>query len=329
MKKLLTLVLALAAMCLSACNYAAVDSANITEKGIKQYEEQKLNAAMATFQTASERDPNNAKPLYYMALIDIAYHDYQAAIPRLNQATGIRPDAPIYWHTLGRAYALLAEQQTTDGLYDEAVVSYSNCVRAEIKATKVDPFYAEAQLQQARCHVGAEEFQDAVDAYEASIRSNPKFKTPEGVTANYVELGQLYLKFGFIAEAFLVLNNGLLNNIGDAQLEAAEADALFEMKRYDEALGHYKSAIKILEKSGESRLHSLNAMYGAGETCFEMAKIAKSKGHDRTAYDTYNEAKKYYESYVESALSESEKLRRSGALSKIKDIEEILNSVSI
>lgn len=329
MKRTLHFVLIPIILLMSGCNYAAVDSANIADKGIKLYESGNLNKAMSVLQSAVDRDPNNDTAIYWMAMIDMDYHDYKAAIPRLNEAAGIYPEQPLYWYTLAKAHALQAEQQFLANEKDASAVSYGECVKAAEKASKLDPFYAEAQLQAARCHVGAGEYRDAVEAYAQSIQSNPVMKSPQGVTEHYIELGRLYTRFGFHQEAESVLGNGLLHNAGDGQMESAMGDVLFDMKNYMGALAHYETAYKFLESSGESMLRALDAMYGAGCACFELALIEKEKDQIREYVEQLEVAKKWFERYAENANVDTENLRRAGALAKISDIEEILKEMNI
>ena len=328
MKSFFRSVLILGSLLMFGCNYAAVDSANVAEKGIKLYESGNLNKAMSTLQSAVDRDPNNDIALYWMARIDMDYRDYQAAIPHLNEAAGISPEQPLYWFTLAQAHAQQAEQQFLDNQMDAAVVSYGECVKAADKASKLDPYYAEAQLQAARCHVGAGEYNDAVDSYTQAIMSNPVMKSPQGVTEHYVELGKLYTRFGFHREAESVLEDGLLHNAGDGQMESAMGDVLFDMKNYRGALAHYEMAYKFLDKSG-SMLRALDAMYGAGAASFELALIEKDKAQIREYTEKLEVAKSWFERYAEHATVDTEKLRRAAALAKISEIDDILKELNI
>lgn len=315
---------------LSGCNMAAVESNEQTEKGVKLYEQKAYPKAMQVLQMASERDPNNDLPLYYMALIDMEYfHDFGKAVEELKQATGILADSALYWHKLGEAYYGLAEQQVFDRLKEEAGASYTACIRSEREAIKIDRYYAEAQLQQARCHVGLEEFSEAAEAYEASIRSNPLLKSQDQVTVHYKELAELYADFGFQGKAVTVLTNGLANNMDDGQLESVLGDVLADMGRYDEALAHYDAAYRLLDEQAESKLYTLSALFGAGQVNYELARQKRANGEFRKAFDYYSEARTWYQRYADRAVTESEKIRRAGALQKIKEINEIMKEENI
>ena len=326
MKHLMMLCLFAVTGLMTACNYAAVESQNLVEKAIKQYETKNYKLATATFQNAIDRNPNNDTAYYYMALIDMNYKDFKPAAQKLNQAIGIEPESALYWYTLGMANAGQAEQLTD---VNEADAMYYECVRAMNHAVQIDPHYAEASLQKARCHVGSRKYDDAAAAYEASIRSNPKLKSEQNTTVNFTELGQLYARFGFYNKAMSVLSNGFLINMDDAQLEAALADVLFEMQRYQEALTHYESALKHLDKQGDTKLHAVAAMWGAGLCSLEMAREAMKSNQQRKAFDHYNNAKKSLTDYVDNAHMDSEKIRKADAAAKIKDIEDILKDESI
>lgn len=319
----------LCAFLASACNYASVESASLVEKGIKQYEAKSLNKAMATFQTAIDRDSSNDKAHYYMALIDMNFRDYTAAIQKLDLAVGCAPDIPVYPYTLGLAYSEKAEELVANGSLDEAEAAYNSCVKSMKKAIALDPFYAEAQLQQARCHIGVKEYSEAVDAYEASIRSDPMLKTSKGTALHYKELGMLYARFGFFSLAVTVLSNGILNNVTDGSLEITVANVMFEMERYEEAFAHYNAANANLENKGESRIVALPALLGAAMSQYAIAKQMSKSDKQRNALDHFIEAKKWFDLYVQAAVNDEENIRRADAVARIKEIDEILSGEEI
>ncbi|MBR4984583.1 MAG: tetratricopeptide repeat protein [Proteobacteria bacterium] len=328
-KRLLVVFVGLV-LILCGCNMAAVESNEQTEKGIRLYEQKAYPKALQVLQMASERDPNNDLPLYYMALIDMEYfHDYGKAIQELQQATGILADSALYWHKLGEAYYGLAEQQMLNRQKEDAGASFTACIRSEHEATKIDKYYAEAQLQEARCHVGLEDFDRAVEAYEASIRSDPTLKSSDNVTVHYKELAELYADFGFQGRAVSVLTNGLAINMNDGQLEVVLGDVLADMERYDEALAHYEAAYRFLDESGESKLYTLSAMFGAAKVNYDLARQMRARGEFRKAFDYYSEARTWFTRYADRAVTEAEKIRRAGALLKIKEINEIMKEENI
>ncbi len=315
---------------LSGCNMAAVESNDLTEKGVRLYEQKTYPKAMQMLQMASERDPSNDLPLYYMALIDMDYfHDYGKAVQELKQATGILADSALYWLKLGEAYYGLAGQQVFDRQKEDADTSYTDCLRAVREAVKIDKYYAEAYLQQARCHIGLGEFDRAAEAYEESIRSNPLLKSADQVTVHYKELAELYSDFGFQNKAVSVLTNGLANNMDDGQLETVLGDVLADMGRYNEALAHYDAAYRLLDESAESKLYTLSALFGAARVNYELARQMRANGEYRKAFDYFAEARTWFTRYSDRAVTDAEKIRRASALKKIKEINEIMKEENI
>ena len=309
--------------CSCACNYASLESESLTDEGIKYYETKNLSKAMATFQTAVDRDLNNDRAHYQMALIDMDYRDYKAAVPRLNQAIGVR-DMPLYWYTLGLAHKGDGDTLVANGNAEEALASYTSCVYAMQQAVKRDTYYAEALLVQGQCHIALGEYDDAIEALETSIRANPNLIMKDGTVSNYDELGRLYLKFGFFEEAVVVYAGASLNNPGEPYLEIGLAEVLLRLERNEEALTHFKLAYQQLEKKGDSKILELPAMLGAARSTEALAKEQADKKEFIKAREKYIDAKDWYQRFADSALIDSEKLRRAEALAHIKDIDEIL-----
>ncbi|GEM_PF-3763831 len=308
---------------LNACNYASLESDSLTDEGIKYYETKNLSKAMATLQTAVDRDSNNDRAHYQMALIDMDYRDYKAAVPRLNQAIGVR-DMPLYWYTLGLAHKGDGDTLVANGDANGALASYTSCVYAMQQAVKRDTYYAEALLVQGQCHIALEEYKEAVVALEASIRANPMLMIKDGTVSNYDELARLYMKFGFLEEAVVVYVGASFNNPGEPYLEIGLADVLLRLERNEEALAHFKLAYQQLEKKGDSKILELPAMIGVARSNEAIAKNMADKKDFIKAREKYIDAKDWYQRFADSALIDSEKIRRAEALAHIKDIDEIL-----
>ena len=313
------------------CNLASVESGHILEKGIQQYNSHQYDQALATFQDAVTRDPNNDQAVYYMGLIDLYYHDYDQARQKFEQAIGLN-NMPVYWFHLGMSQQGLAKSQFDAGQFEASEATYLKCVYSMSQAVETDKWYDEAWLEMAHCHLGAREYADAAEAFKNSIESNPVYKNADGVTANYKELGELYAKFGFYNEATKVLTNGLMNNPGDGQMETSLADVLFADNSLDEAAAHYKGAQKTLTLIDPSKQKALNALFGAGCVYYEMARqtiikyedfnsLLQNENDTATVMDNLNESRKWFGLYSDAAISDTEKIRRSDALHKMKSID--------
>lgn len=324
-----TLIIALMTCLSMGCNSAEMESNRHLKEGIQSYEKKIHDKATQSFQNALNRYSNNHQAYYYMALIDMDYHDYTAAIRRLNDAIGYESGWPHYYYQLALAHYGEAQQQQLTSETGHDFANYMECVRVLDKATNIDPYYAEAHLQKARCYIGLNDYLAAVSAYEKSIQSNPFLRNEDGMTIHYKELGELYMSFGFYKEATKVLTNGILNNPDDGQLETAFAYIYMAMKDYQSALAHFEGAYKLLEKTTDSKLHTLSAMFGVGIANYELAKVDHAEGKLRESFDHYAAAQKWLTQYANLAVIQEEELRRAGALAKLMEIQEILKEENI
>lgn len=327
---IVALILFITATCTClGCNSAEMESNSHLNDGIRSYEKKIHDKATQSFQNAINRYPNNHKAYYYMALLDMDYRDYTNAKKNLQLAIGYAPKEPIYHFKLAIANTGEAQNYQLMGDSNMAYASYQQCINALDKVISIDKYYAEAHLQMARCYIGIGNYLSAVTAFEKSIEADPFLENEEGATVHYKELGELYTSFGFYKEAINVLTNGILNNTDDGQLETTLAYVYLGMKEHLNALAHFEGAYKLLNKTAESKLHTLSAMFGIAIANYEMGKINYQEGNLREAFDRYANAKKWFGDYIHLAVTQEEELRKAGAVAKIQEIEEIMKEENI
>ena len=318
-------------LCASAagCQVGKTASRQQTEKAVKSFKENKFDSATAALRQALDKDPNNAEAYYWLARIDMKYKDFKNAQLNLQTAIGIDPNNVGYSAELIEVHKAQGEYFESEGLFDEAIGAFAACARVADEHIGRDPFDARSQLNRARCLRQSREYAASVEAYEASIRANPFLRNELGQTEHYKELAELYKNFGFYAEAVRVLNNGILNNVGDGVLEIALADVLREKGDYHDALAHYERAEQFMIDKEVTMLNAASAMYGAGMAAYELARIEENSQHLRDSGDLFIKSKKWLSKYIENAHAFDERFRKAQALQLIKIIDGKLAKDSI
>lgn len=107
------------------------------------------------------------------------------------------------------------------------------------KAVSLDPAYAPSSLLMARLLMD----RGKTDAAEILTRRVLE-KAPDSAAGNEL-LGRILLKQGKAADSETILTAAIKHNSRDARLQWALADTQSVLKRYEEALKHYRRAIKL------------------------------------------------------------------------------------
>ena len=330
MKHWIYAVLALCVLCCACSDYDNVEADALFKHGVKLYEAKNLNKAAEELTKSLARNPNNDKALYYLARIDMSFRDYQPALQKLEEASGIRPEDSLYPYTAAMAHKEHAEYLRNEKKQlDLAFNEDAACILYMKKAIELDPFYAEAWLNKARCHVNLGEYDDAAESYGKAIQADPFLHNAQGVTEHYKELGELYAKFRFYDQAARILHNGHANNPKDVALVITEADVLRKMNSNDEAMALYEFAIKVAQDEKAANAVSLQAFYGAGLLLYDMARRAESTNQIRQANDFYAASRKWFSDFASAVTSEMDNFRRTQASLKVREINAILSNEAI
>jgi tetratricopeptide (TPR) repeat protein len=132
------------------------------------------------------RELNGSSPELFAAqgTLDLARHDFAAALKSGRQALALDPENARY-------YGIVGDAQIELGMYDEAIESYQEMV------DRRPDFASFARVSHARELYGDPE--GAIEAMEFALRSGSG--VPENTAWAYVQLGDLWLGLGDLEEA--------------------------------------------------------------------------------------------------------------------------------
>jgi len=326
MRIFLQLVLALS---LAGCDYAKVESNNLTSQGMKYYNQGNMIQAMNAFRSAITKDPNNDQPLYRLAQLEITQHNYDEAKAHLESCISLRPDVAQYYYMLGTAqYEEAVSLPDTEEAQTPKERLLMKCISSFKQAIKLDPAYAEAHLRLGRCYLANDQFEEAVIAFEDSIKENPTLKSSEknGSAVAFKELGMLYANYGFYDKATTVFSQGIMHNLGDFQLEIEFANVLQDMGQYEEAVGHYETAYNFIVSQKIDVQQALPAMFGAGMTHYQFARQAAKQTKTRESNDEYDKAQTWFKRFVANASTDELRAQKMAANAYITEIDKILKN---
>ncbi len=329
MKRFFTVFAILSTMlCLSGCDLAKVESTNLTAKGMKLYQQGSTLSAMQAFTEALRKDPNNDQALYRLAQLEMTQKNYGDAKTHLDQCISLRPNIAQYWYMLGKAeYDEAQEYEKEATLADTRSKLYHKCTESFSKAVELDPAYAEAHLRLARCFLGNAKFEDAVIAFETSIRQNPHLKTTGkfGTAVAFKELGILYANYGFYESAEAVFMSGILANPGDVELETEFANVYQDRGKFGEAAAHFEAAYESLTSQGGATYYILPAIFGAGVAHYSIAQDFIKNGKEREGHDELAKAETWFSKFVMNASTEEVQAQKVAAAAYLEGIRKLLD----
>ncbi len=317
------------ALSLAGCDYAKVESNTLTAQGMKYYNQGNAIQAMNAFRTAITKDPNNDQPLYRLAQLEITQHNYDEAKSHLESCISLRPDVAEYYYMLGTAqYEEAMSLPDTEDAQISKERLLTKCIASFKQTVDLDPAYAEAHLRLGRCYLANDQFEEAVLAFEASIKENPHLISSEknGAAVAFKELGMLYANYGFYDKAIAVFSSGIQHNLGDFQLEIEFANVLQDMERYEEAVMHYETAYSFITSKDIDIQQALPAMFGAGMTHYQFAMQAAKQTKTRESNDEYEKAQKWFKRFVANAATDDVRAQKQAANAYITEIDKILKN---
>jgi tetratricopeptide (TPR) repeat protein len=169
---------------------AAADAGVLLAQAILAYDDRRYDQAMQLLERVLERDPRNARALYYQGLVHLARQRADLAIEPLEKARAIRPGDVFIRYQLGVAYFTL-------GLYDQADPILSE-VFAEQPGLDALGYYVGFLRYRKQDYAGA------VTAFEAGRVTDPNLRQLAGFYKG-LALGVL----GLSDQAIAALNDSL------------------------------------------------------------------------------------------------------------------------
>jgi tetratricopeptide (TPR) repeat protein len=197
----------------------------------------------AVWSNAARVSPNYWAPQYNTALELIKVKQYERARGLLERAISLKPDEPIIFDALGRAYlgtgdltaaqtnikrALELNPEMFESLNNLGTVyfeakDYANAEKYFTDALRANPQATATRYNLARCFARAGQYEKAAREFEQVLRSSP------GDAEAYYELGLVYERMGRARDALQSFERGL--QLTDSQ-ELAEkiSKSLRELK---------------------------------------------------------------------------------------------------
>jgi tetratricopeptide (TPR) repeat protein len=210
-------------------------------KGLKEMWQENYVAALALFQKAKEKNPQDANIWSRLGYCYRNLGRYQDAIESFKQAIRIKPDYALAHFSLGVTYDNL-------GRYQDAIESCKQAIR-------INPDYAEAHFSLGVTYDNLGLYQDAIESFKQSIRIKPDF-----AGAHYV-LGNAYGELGRYQDAIESFKKAIRIKPDDAVIHYGLGDAYSELGRYQDAIESFKQAIRIKPDLAEAHADLGNA-YG-------------------------------------------------------------------
>ncbi len=209
-------------------SFAQTTAKEWIDKAEKEFNEGKYKEAAVAYDKASLLDPKNQRAFYQAGWCYNDLDKFENAIDRLKKAIALNQKDHLAWQELGYAY-----KKTTK--YDLALNSLN-------KAIAIKPDYALAYKQLGDVYQNLNKDAEAIAAYKTCYENDS-----ENDDACY-NLGYIYNGQGAYENALEWLNKAnaikpgvdVFNEIGYAN---------YKLKKNDEAINAYKSALKINEKN--------------------------------------------------------------------------------
>ena len=197
----------------------------------------RFDAAERRFRRAATLDPDDAAPLVDLSRLRIAQQRFDEAEEYLRRALELAPGDPVVLQNV-------AEALRKHGRHEEAIESY----RAVLA---IDPEFAMAHAGMGDALFRLERYEEAIESLDRSVSLHP---IPPTATARLVLMGTAARALGRSEAGVRYFERAVEIEPDNAEALDHLAMARFEQKRYEEALGLYRTLLEARPDS--ARTHS-------------------------------------------------------------------------
>jgi tetratricopeptide (TPR) repeat protein len=245
---------------LSAAMRTKNDSVVMTNYGAVLAELGRFDEALAYFDTAIARKPNNTWAVYNRGNVLKKLHRAEDALASFDQAIALQPD---FVEALNNRGIILMELRR----FDEALASFDNVIRLR-------PDYVRAFNNKGNILMELQRFEDALASYDKAISLSP------GFAEAFNNRGITLQKLGHLDEALASYNKSIELKPDNTEAFTNRGNVLREFNRLDDALVSYHEAITIEPTNAEAfnnraatlmELGRLDAAQKAAERALELA----------------------------------------------------------
>ncbi|MFN3168302.1 MAG: tetratricopeptide repeat protein [Phycisphaeraceae bacterium] len=198
--------------------------------------------ASVRFELAAAIEPNNFDAHYNLGVCKQVLGDLAYAIKSYQRALNIRPDS----HEANRDLASAYLQDDKAGL----ALAYAE------RATELDAENYGAWANLGFIYARAERFEDAITAFRTA---SELAGSDDDVQPVLLGLADAHIRVGNYTRAINVLNTLIATGPSSTAHERMGV-ALFKQRKYEDALGHFKDAVK-LDSADTAALNGLGVAY--------------------------------------------------------------------
>ena len=233
------------------------------DKGLKELWQENYVAALACFQKAKEKNPDNANAWFQVGYCYGKLGRWQEAMESFKQAIRIKPDYADAHYNLGVAYGNL-------GRYQDEIESCKQAIR-------IKPDLAEAHGGLGIAYDKLGRFQEAIESYKQAIRINP-----DDAKAHY-NLGVAYGELGRYQDEIEAYKQAIMIKPDLVEPHCNLGVAYCKLGRFQDAIESFKQAIRIKPDFADAHF-GLGCSYllvGDKGSALEEYKILKTLDAER------------------------------------------------
>jgi tetratricopeptide (TPR) repeat protein len=250
------------------CSRQRVESINAMNEGVVLAAQKQYSQASEKLESATSIDPTNDQAFWNLAIVHMEMNKFERAKDDLQRAIDVNPDVAGYHEKLGTVLMELEDWEAAQTAFARAIELDETLFKAHYKLGQV--------------HERLDNPQEALREYTAAVQAGPRF------IEGYRALGRLYADLDYLDRAIQVLQSGLQVVIegteDQAHLHHLLGTVYQQQGNYDAAVEQFQSALRLMPSLRE-------AVFALGWTY--------------SLQDNREEARRYLQSYVDTAGGEA------------------------